>query len=137
MGKKGLAMSNRKIEWQEWVNGLVFCYGCGKLARGGPKGTGPKGWGVLYQPHAETEPGLHVCSPACSQAVMDAMKKGPIYEPLKMADAFPLMPADVKSSMLEDAEKYRTLVEVFGKDEGAQLYERYRDKVERDKGDSK
>lgn len=89
---------DREILWSDWLNKLVFCYGCGKfgLPRGAP--PVPRGWKVLYQPHPDGPPGLHVCSDGCADRVRKAMARGPVLEPLEIASDFGMMPADVRES---------------------------------------
>jgi predicted RNA-binding Zn-ribbon protein involved in translation (DUF1610 family) len=91
----------REIDWRAWLNRLKYCYGCGKF--GIPRqGTGkPMGWRVLYQPHPDAPPGLHVCSESCADDVRDAMQKGPVTEPLKIGPP-PMMDADLRRQMMDE-----------------------------------
>lgn len=88
---------DRKIDWVNYLNSLNFCYGCGRFGLPMKRGM-PRGWKVLYQPHADAPPGLHVCGSACAEKVRQAMTKGPVLEPLKMGVP-PLMPGEMKRMM--------------------------------------
>jgi hypothetical protein len=91
----------RDIDWKAYLNRLVYCFGCGKFGlprRGKPK---PMGWKLLYQPHADARPGLHVCSESCANDVRDAMAKGPVNEPLKMGLP-PMMDVELRHQMMQE-----------------------------------
>ena len=88
------------MDWRKWLNRLVFCYGCGRF--GMPrKGRPPFRWKVLYQPHPDAPPGLHACSDRCADKIRDAMKKGPLIEPLEMGQP-PMMDAEIRHQMMQD-----------------------------------
>jgi len=89
----------RKLDWKEFVNALVYCFGCGRFGKPTPKGI-PDGWKVLYNPHPEGKPALHVCSTKCATKVSMALRDGPVLEPLEMG-APPLMPAKMREEALE------------------------------------
>lgn len=97
-------MTGREIDWQSYLNGLVYCHGCGRFAfplrtAKGPRP--PRGWTMLYQPHADAPPLLLGCGEACVGLLREAIQKGPVWEPLKTAENV-LMPADVREAMLAD-----------------------------------
>lgn len=90
----------RDIDWKAYVNRLVYCYGCGRFGMPRKGGKPPMRWKILYQPHADAPPGLHVCSETCADEVRDAMSKGPVREPLKVGTA-PMMDAELRHQMME------------------------------------
>jgi len=92
---------SRDIDWVSYIGRLVFCYGCGRFGVPAKNGRPPRGWSLLYQPHADAPPGLLVCAPSCASAVREAMTDGPVHEPLKMG-APPPMPQKMKDVMLRD-----------------------------------
>jgi hypothetical protein len=95
-------LSEREIDWRRFLDSLVFCYGCGRFglpARGQPS---PKGWTLLYQPHADAPSGLPVCSEQCVKDVRAALVAGPVTAPLRMATDVP-MPAELRRMMLDEA----------------------------------
>lgn len=94
-------MSKRELDWKEFINRLVYCFGCGRFGKPSPKGI-PSGWKVLYNPHAEGKPGLHVCGDGCKAKVLAALREGPVLEPLEMGPP-PPMPVEMKESALEGA----------------------------------
>jgi transcriptional regulator with XRE-family HTH domain len=97
-------MSERDIDWRAWVNRLQPCYSCGKLGLP-PRGHAiPTGWKVLYQPHSDGKPGLSVCSSKCQEAVTEAMKTGPVLEPLGMPTGV-VLPAEVMQSIRLEIEE--------------------------------
>ena len=107
-------MSERSINWNEWLNKLIFCHGCGRFSM--PRnGKPPKGWKLLYQPHPEGRPGLYACSPDCGEKLREKMKEGPIVEPLEMKPL--LMPHEFQEQVRElikdamEEEKLRELME--------------------------
>ena len=59
------------------------------------------GWKMLYQPHADGPPGLPACSLKCVGLVQEAMKNGPVIEPLKMG-GLPIMDAGLRQQMMSD-----------------------------------
>lgn len=61
------------------------------------------GWKLLYQPHPEGVPGLHVCSQDCNDAVRLAMMQGPVTSPLMMPEPGAIMlPAEVRQAMEDE-----------------------------------
>lgn len=103
----------RDVDWALWLNKLIFCHGCGRF--GLPtKGKPPKGWKLLYQPHPEGRPGLYVCSTDCDTKIREAMKEGPIIDPLEMRP--PPMPHELQ-------EQVRELVQGVAEEERAQRQE--------------
>lgn len=102
----------REIDWRSFVDKLVFCYGCGRFgmpSRGAP----PRGWSTLYQPHDEAPVGLHVCSDACKVLVRDAMKCGPVFEPLRMATDV-MMSSEMRDQMMQEALAFTEAIEKEG-----------------------
>lgn len=94
-------MTERQIDWRAFLNKLVYCYGCGRF--GIPRqGKRPNGWSVLYQPHPEGPPGLNVCSAKCSDDVREALRKGPVTWPLKMASNV-TMSTEMREQMVREA----------------------------------
>ena len=95
-------MTERQIDWRGFLNRLIYCYGCGRFGlprRGGKK---PDGWSVLYQPHPEGPPGLHVCSAKCKVEVQDALAQGPVVGPLRTASNV-TMGTDMREQMMREA----------------------------------
>jgi len=104
----------RETDWNLWLNKLIFCHGCGRF--GMPKqGKPPGGWKLLYQPHPEGRPGLYVCSSDCEEKIREAMKDGPIIDPLEMRP--PPMPHELQ-------EQVRELVKGVAEEERAQQQEK-------------
>lgn len=98
-------MSERAIDWRAYLNKLVFCYSCGRFGmprKGERKVDPPRGWTVLYQPHADTPAGLLVCSDTCREKVQAAIAEGPVYEPLEIA-ANVMMTPEMRDQMMEEA----------------------------------
>jgi hypothetical protein len=102
-------VTDRQIDWRGFLNKLIYCYGCGQF-RMPRKGVRPKGWTMLYQPHAEGPPGLTVCSEGCADDVREAMERGPVEMPLRAATNI-TMSTEMRETMLEEAVQ-------FGIDEG-------------------
>jgi len=98
-------MADRNLDWREFVNALVYCFGCGRFGKPSSKGI-PTGWKVLYNPHPEGRPGLHVCSQGCVAKVSAALREGPVLEPLEMG-APPPMPQEVREQALSGAVKHK------------------------------
>jgi hypothetical protein len=97
-------MDKRQIDWRSFLNKLVYCYGCGRF--GLPRqGQRPRGWSLLYQPHQEGPPGLHVCSEGCANDVRAAIVKGPVTAPLRMASGV-TMPSELRQMMLDEAVQF-------------------------------
>lgn len=96
-------MTDRVIDWRAFVNRLQFCYGCGKFGLPRKGKLVPNGWNVIYQPHPDGRPGLHVCSEDCKEAVQRAMIQGPVTEPLMMPEpGAMMMPAEVRQAMEDE-----------------------------------
>jgi len=96
----------RSIDWRKYLNRLMFCYGCGRLGLPRKGKTLPTGWKLLYQPHPEGVPGLHVCSDDCNDAVRLAMMAGPVTSPLMMPEPGSIMlPAEVRRAMEDEVLK--------------------------------
>lgn len=95
----------RDLDWREYVNALVYCFGCGRFGKPSPKGI-PDGWKVLYNPHSEGKPGLHVCGAGCAAKVSAALREGPVLEPLEMSVA-PPMPQEMRQAALEGSVAHR------------------------------
>lgn len=93
---------DRNIDMVKWLNSLIFCYGCGRFGLPS-KGKLPHGWKLLYQPHPDGQPGLSVCSAGCDKKVREAMKEGPITEPLEMRP--PPMPHEFQSTISDAAKE--------------------------------
>ena len=97
-------MTERRIDWRAFLNKLVYCYGCGRFGmprKGARKAEPPRGWTVLYQPHADAPAGLLVCSDGCREKVQKAMAEGPVCEPLKMATNV-TMSTEMREQMMAD-----------------------------------
>lgn len=106
----GIKVMSRDIDWRAFLNRLVFCWSCGKFGMPRKKQALPTGWKLIYQPHPEGRPGLHVCSDDCHEALRLAMIQGPVTEPLMLPDPASIMfPAEVKQAM--DNEVQEGLVE--------------------------
>ncbi len=90
---------DRELDWEGFLNKLVFCYGCGKFGVPRNNKPAPKGWKLLYQPHPDAPPGLHVCGEFCAARVRKAMAEGPVLEPLETGRA-PMMDAEMRDHML-------------------------------------
>lgn len=93
---------DREIDWEAFLNKLTFCYGCGRFGKPQKNKPHPRGWTMLYQPHPEGPPGLHVCSDICAQKVRNAMKEGVVEEPLEMG-RMPMMDAEMREHMIGSA----------------------------------
>jgi len=89
---------NREIDWDVWLNRLIFCHGCGRF--GMPKERKPPtGWKLIYQPHPDGRSGLYACSSSCEGKLKDAMKEGPIVDPLEMRP--PPMPHELQEQVTQ------------------------------------
>lgn len=93
-------MADRRIDWKAFLNRLRFCYGCGRFGLPGSKRT--SNWKMLYQPHRDAPPALSVCSDACAAEVVEALAKGPIRQPLRVATDV-VMSAEMRETMIEEA----------------------------------
>lgn len=91
----------RSLDWRKFLNKILYCFGCGRFGVPSKKGI-PRGWKVLYQPHYDAPPGLHVCSEKCADKVREAMKDGPVTEPLKQGEP-PSMSAAIMWAMMREA----------------------------------
>jgi len=98
-------MPDRELDWKDYINALVYCYGCGRFGKPSSKGI-PTGWKVLYNPHSEGKPGLHVCSDGCQAKVLAALKEGPVLEPLEMG-APPPMPQEMREAAIDGSIRHR------------------------------
>jgi len=94
----------RQIDWRSFLDRLCYCHGCGRfgLPRDRQK---PNGWTVLYQPHPEGPPGLLVCSGSCAAEVREAIGRGPVTAPLRMA-AGVVMPMEMRQVMMDEAVQF-------------------------------
>lgn len=88
---------SRDVDWALWLNKLVFCHGCGRFGMPQQGMKPPRGWKLLYQPHPEGRPGLYVCSTECEEKIKEAMKEGPITDPLEMRP--PPMPHELQEQV--------------------------------------
>lgn len=89
----------RDIDWSIWLNKLTFCHGCGSFGMPQQDHKPPRGWKLLYQPHPEGRPGLYVCSTECEEKIKEAMKEGPIIDPLEMRP--PPMPHELQEQVTQ------------------------------------
>ena len=123
-------MTERQLDWRKFLNRLMYCYGCGRfgLPRGNP--PMPRGWGTLYQPHANAPPGLHYCREGCKEKLRVAMQEGPVLEPLEMASNV-MMDSEMRDKMMVEAMEFAAL------EEGRldELFDKVRLEVVSDQGD--
>ena len=91
----------RELDWRTFVNKMVYCFSCGRFGLPSKKGI-PRGWKVLYQPHHDAPPGLHVCGELCADKVREVMKDKAITEPLEQG-APPPMSAAMMAAMMGEA----------------------------------
>lgn len=92
----------RRLDWRAFLNRLVFCYSCGKFGLPRSGSSLPRGWSMLYQPHGAGPVGLQTCSDRCKSVVREAMKKGPVTEPLAMATNV-TMTTEMREQMMAEA----------------------------------